>query len=483
MKMHIAALCCFLLALSAYAQPDSLWSRYYGGDSSEVLRAVQVLDDGSLIMVGRCDSWGAGGADFWLLKTTGDGDSLWSRFYGGTGGDYPGALELTSDNGFILAGGTSSFGSGSGDFFLIKTDANGDSLWTRTFGGPNSEQARSAGETPDGGYYVAGWTQSFGAGTEDFWLVRVGPNGDSLWSRTFGGPSNERCFTSLVGTDGNFYMAGDARSYGAGDKDVWLVAASSSGDSLWSRVFGGGYDEECRAIQQTADGGFLLVGGKNMDGADNWDVWVIRTDGSGNGLWDRTYGGTGHDFGEDARILSDGGLVIGGDGSSFTSGDQDYWLLRLDANGDSLWSRLCGGDFDQALWTVAVAPDGGYYIGGRGVPSEGASSDWCLIRTGPDPVLNTGERFVSLPSSLILSAYPNPFNATATICFDLREATRARLSIFDITGRTVAILADEYFSAGSQRLQFDGSSYASGTYFARLTTGNEQRVVKMSLLK
>ncbi len=94
------------------------------------------------------------------------------------------------------------------------------------------------------------------------------PNGDSLWSRTFGGPSNERCFTSIIGTDSNFYMAGDARSYGAGDKDVWLVAVSPAGDSLWSRIFGDQHDEECRAIQQAPDGGFFIIGTKGMDGTD-----------------------------------------------------------------------------------------------------------------------------------------------------------------------------------------------------------------------
>ncbi|MBU0507228.1 T9SS type A sorting domain-containing protein [bacterium] len=485
MKRNVAAVIVVGLVLTtgALAQPDSLWSRYYGGDSSEVLRGILVLADGSLILVGRCDSWGAGEADYWLLKTSASGDSLWSRFFGGASGDYPSGVESCSDAGFLLYGNTNSFGVGAQDIWLIRTDANGDSLWTRTFGGSNPEQTRSAGQTTDGGIYVAGWTESYGAGTEDFWLVRMSANGDSLWSRTFGGASNERCFTSLIGTDGNFYMAGDARSFSAGDKDVWLVAASPDGDSLWSRVYGGEFDEECRSIQRAADGGFLLIGGKNMDGADNWDVWVIRTDGSGNELWSRTYGGNANDFGGAAQILPDGGLVIGGDGRSFTAGDQDFWLLRLDADGDSLWSRLYGRDLDQVLWTLAVAPDGGYYLGGRAVPAEGFPSDFWLVKTGPDPSVNADEQFILHPSSFILSVYPNPFNPATTITFDLPKTTRAQLRIFDVTGRLVTTLADEHFSAGTHRVEFDGGGYPSGVCLAQLRTQDEVKTVKLILLK
>jgi hypothetical protein len=390
MRWHVCLILVLVIAMCAQvlAQPDAEWSRYYGGDQQDVLRGFCVLEDSSLIMAGRCDSWGPGGADYWLMKTTEEGDSLWSRFFGGSAGDYPGGIEPCSDGGFVLFGSTASFGAGSSDIWLIKTDASGDSQWTRTFGGLNSDQTRSAVQTADGGFFIAGYTVNFGAGTEDFWLIRTNANGDSLWSRTFGGPSNERCFTSILGTSGNIYMAGDARSYGGGDKDVWLVAASPDGDSLWSRVFGGQFDEECRSIKLAADGGFFLVGGKNMDGADNWNVWVIRTDSLGNELWNRTYGADLNDFGGAAQILPDGGLIVGGHFEQYAGSVEDYWLLRLDSDGDSLWSTSYGNEYLDVLWVVKLAPDGGYYVGGRGTQADSVLGDWLVVKTGPDPCLD-----------------------------------------------------------------------------------------------
>ncbi len=210
---------------------------------------------------------------------------------------------------------------------------------------------------------------------------------------------------------------------------------------------------------------------------------MIRTDGSGNELWSRTYGGDGNDGAAAGRILSDEGLVIGGGAQSFESGNRDYWLLRLNANGDSLWSRLYGGDFNQVLWTVAVTADGGYYLGGRGVPSEGASSDWCLIRTGPDPVSAQNLPHISLPGNCSLAAFPNPFNASTTLRYQMPRSGIVQLAVYDITGRLVSVITDQYTLAGTHSVRFDGSILPSGVFLARLRTAEWNLTQKLLLVR
>jgi predicted secreted protein len=482
MRSAIVLLLILSSGMLLYAQPPGiLWSRTYGRDSSEACRDVVVLPDGSVILLGNTRSFGAGAVDCWLVKVDRNGDSLWSRTYGGPANDWGAGVSVTPDGGFILAGSSSSFGSGGNDFWLVRTDGDGDSLWSRAYGGVETETFGGLGVLADSGYFVAGYTQSFGAGTEDFWLLRVAANGDSLWSRTYGGPSNERCWAAIRGRNGNFYLVGDARSFGLGDKDVWLVAANANGDSLWSHVYGGARDEECRGIVQTADGGFLLAGSQDQDGAGNFDAWLIRTDSAGNVLWDTTFGGPLSEGVEDVTLLPDGGFAVLGNTLSFGAGDQDVWLLRVSADGDSLWSLTAGtADFERG-WSLAVTSDHAYVIGGTTRP-VGDTGDFYLVKTLPDPTLALGP-FIVRPSSFVLSVFPNPFNPSTEIVYDLPAATHVSLRVFDLLGREVAVLKDGLVEPGSHRVTFDGGALPSGIYFARLDAGAFSEVRKLMLLK
>jgi hypothetical protein len=145
-------------------------------------------------------------------------DSLWSRTYGGDHHDGCNSLVQTANGGFALAGSTSSFGTG-GDFWLVRTDANGDSLWSRTYGGQDYDYCNSLLQTADGGFALAGVTESFGAGDHDFWMVRTDENGDSLWSRTYEGQDWDECQSLIQTADGGFALAGETWSFGAGGRD------------------------------------------------------------------------------------------------------------------------------------------------------------------------------------------------------------------------------------------------------------------------
>ncbi|MBU0508236.1 right-handed parallel beta-helix repeat-containing protein [bacterium] len=211
------------------------------------------------------------------MKTNANGDSLWSRTFGGSQADECYAVRQTTDGGYVLVGHTSSFGAGSLDIWVVKTDSNGSGLWNRTYGGGGSEQCGSIRQTTDGGYILGGRT-SIGAGNGDYWMVKISANGDSLWSRTFGGSNIDEGGNIQQTAEGGYIFGGYTQSFGMGGSDFWLVKTNENGDSLWSRVYGGTQDDACTFVQQTADGGYVWAGYTCSIGAGGYDFWLVKTE-------------------------------------------------------------------------------------------------------------------------------------------------------------------------------------------------------------
>jgi hypothetical protein len=253
------------------ANGDSVWSRTYRAHNLNFCTQVlQTLDSG-YVLVGSTGTYDAGNRNFWLVKTNANGDSLWSREYGGSDWDGCAAVQQTADSGYILAGTTYSFGAGRNDFWLVKTDSRGDSMWSCTYGGPDWDVCSAVVQCADGGYAVAGSQSPYG-GTNNFYLVRTGSDGVVLWTRTFGGENADVCTSLELCADGGFLLGGSTSSFGAGLSDCWLLKVSILGDSLWSAVVGTGGAEECNAIHQTGDGGFLLAGSRDATAPDFYAI-------------------------------------------------------------------------------------------------------------------------------------------------------------------------------------------------------------------
>jgi len=191
------------------------------------------------------------------------------------------SVQQTTDGGYIVAGYTTSFGAGVSDIYLIKTDASGTTLWTKTYGGTDYESANSVQQTFDGGYIVAGFTASFGAGSSDVYLIRTNSSGDSLWTRTYGGISGEAGNSVQQTTDSGYIVAGYTVSFGAGSDDAYLIRTNSSGDTLWTRTYGGPFDEVATSVQQTSDEGYIMAGRTYSFGAGGSDVHLMKTLGDG----------------------------------------------------------------------------------------------------------------------------------------------------------------------------------------------------------
>jgi len=227
-------------------------------------------------MAGSTNSFGNGEQDFWLIRTNGEGDSLWSRTFGGENiiGNCS-SLIKTTDRGFALAGSTGY--DYNQNFTIIRTSERGVMLWSNSFGGGEYDYSRSLIQTMDGGFAMAGETNSFGAGSNDIWIIRTDADGDSIWSITLGGDGNEYAFSLIQSINGGFVLTGTTNSFGVNYTDFWLVRISEEGDSLWSQTFDGrGMETECALVQCT-DGGFALAGSTMSYGSYNHDAMLVKT--------------------------------------------------------------------------------------------------------------------------------------------------------------------------------------------------------------
>ena len=269
-------------AIAANAAAKDKWTRTFGDKADDWAYSVQQTEDGGYIVAGRTGSYGAGGYDAYLIKTDANGNMLWSKTFGGKADDWAYSVQQTKDGGFIIAGSTYFYGAGSVYAYLIKTDANGNMLWDKAFGGEAGDEAYSVQQTKDGGYIVAGQTWSYGAGSVDVWLIKTDANGNMLWDKAFGGEAGDEAYSVQQTEDGGYIVAGRTGSYGAGGYDAYLIKTDANGNMLWSKTFGGKADDWAYSVQQTKDGGFIIAGNTYFFGANGSDAWLIKTDANGN---------------------------------------------------------------------------------------------------------------------------------------------------------------------------------------------------------
>ena len=383
-----------------------------GGASYEYSGAVVETADGGLVSLGYTTSFGAGGWDLWLIKVDSDGNELWNRTFGGPGGrnrEEGHQVIEASDGGLVLIGHTDQYGAGSRDAWLIKTDSQGNELWNRTFGGEAPDAGYSVQETPDGGLIVGGYTSSFGAGQLDSWLIKTDSDGNELWNKTFGGAGNDYCFSVQQTMDGGFACAGYT-SPTPDQRDVWLFKADSEGNELWSQTFGGSGFDVCYELVETADAGLVLFGDTESRGAGGPDCWLIKTDSQGNELWNRTYGGEAYDSGSSVQETRDGGLVLLGQTNSYGAGGNDLWLIRTDSEGNELWNQTYGGNGSDVGRSVQETRDGGFALLGFTNSYGAGGYDLWLVRLG-------GDTPPPCDLEVALSNYPESVARNGTLAF------------------------------------------------------------------
>jgi uncharacterized delta-60 repeat protein len=326
-----------VLLVKTNANGDIQWAKTYGGASGDFAYSVQQTSDGGYIVAGYTESFvfSAGDRNIFLIKTYANGNLQWAKTYGGLRWDEARSVQQTSDGGYIVAGYTEFLGAGNADFFLIKTDENGDVQWAKAYGGTSWDEARSVQQTSDGGYIVAGYANSFSAGSADLFLIKTYADGSLEWAKTFGGTSYERAFSVQQTSDGGYIVAGYTYSFGAGLDDIFLIKTYANGNLEWAKTFGGTSWDQAFSVQQTSDGGYIVAGRTQSFGAGGRDAFLVKTDANGNLQWAKTYGGEFWDHAFSVQQTSDGGYIVAGFTNSFGAGTwPDLFLIKTDANGD-----------------------------------------------------------------------------------------------------------------------------------------------------
>jgi len=325
------------------------WSCIRGaldGQSNAMAYGITETRDGDFIVVGEkriytiLDSLGMTPSyrqNFWVLKIDAQGNRIWDNLYGGEDYDRPNAVVECSDGGYVIAGHTQSFGAeytpqplARKDLWVLKIDKDGNEVWNKLYGKPDTgDGATSIRQCRDGGFIVCGFTNSYGARNYDAWVLKLNAQGDLEWMRTAGGPKFDQAGCVIESSTGRFLVAGETSSFGAGNYDFYVLCYDRSGTLLWSRTYGGPSFERARAIVETPDNDFIVAGYTSSYGQGDKDVWLVKIDPDGNRIWSQTFGGPSCDEAYAMTALSGGGFAVAGNTASWGTGGVDGWVFKL----------------------------------------------------------------------------------------------------------------------------------------------------------
>lgn len=376
--MKLSVLLAVLVVSTVWAQPDpdTLWTRTYGGELPDRAYCIDETHDGGFIIAGKTENFPYG---IYLVMINSQAETLWTRTYNEPDNCIY-SIQQTVDGEFIMAGSFSASGTGGHDFFIMKTDNRGDTLWTRRFGGDCDDVAYSVKETSEGGYIAVGYYKRpisyMFCDSDDIYIVKLDPGGDTEWTIILEDPNDDIAYDVQQTSDGGYVIAGTKGS--PGNKDYYLVKTNGLGDTLWTRTYGGTAIDRCYALDHTSDGGYVLSGKTTRSG-----IWIVKTDSNGDTIWTarNEYGA----YNEVISIyqMSDEGYIIGGI-ASMGVGSVQYFLVRTNSQGDTIWARNYGGNYFDICEEILPTRDGGYVMVGLTEIAHPGDIYYYVVKTGPD---------------------------------------------------------------------------------------------------
>ncbi|TES94383.1 MAG: hypothetical protein E3J87_00455 [Candidatus Cloacimonadota bacterium] len=490
-RLFIVVVVLSLLGSTLIAQgPDTLWTRTYGGIYYDMSRSIQQTSEGGYIICGWTNSFGAGSDDVYLIKIDSEGDTTWTKTFGGTFSDGGYSVKQTPDKGYIIVGYTISYGGGDGDLYLIKTDSLGNTTWWRDYGDIYFDMGRSVQVTFDSMYVIAGYT--YGANSWDVYLLKVRKNGTLYSLNQLGGPLSDRGYYVYETADSGYIVVGNTSSYGAEGDDIYLIKTDLNGDTLWTKFYGGTENDVGYSIQQTSDGGCIICGWTYSFGAGNSDGFLIKTYPNGGLLWLRTYGGVYNDGLFSVREVSGGGYIACGYTKSFGIGTPEHsniYLIRTNPDGNILWTKTYGGDSPDNGYSIQQTDDNGYIITGSTSSFGAGAADVYVIKTKPDVGVRECKDSRKETQDIRLACHPNPFTTSTQIILTLPSIGQGAegnssaqehsdrediaLHIYDVSGRLIRRLIPEFQSSRVQRVEWKGrddrgDTVKQGIYFVRV---------------
>jgi hypothetical protein len=520
-----------LMNEKTFTQPVIKTQRTIGGNSDDALTAIALTNDGGLIAGGASYSDisgektenGRGQQDFWLVKLSKSGAIQLDKTIGGNSSDYLESMFMTRDGGYFLAGWSSSTISGektensrgSIDYWVVKLDKSGNIQWDKTIGGNDLDYLKSAQQTRDGGYILAGFSYSDASGEKtddnhsegeaDYWVVKLDGAGNIQWDKTLGGIKADFCYAVVQGNDEGYLVAGDSQSDISGDKtgnnkgvaDYWIVKLDKFGNVQWDKTIGGNMYDQPAVLQRTVDGGYI-IGGSSPSGISgdkteaskgSTDYWIVKIDVAGNIQWNKTIGGNKAEGLSSLEQTIDGGYILGGYSFSDISGDKtefhrgegddDYWVVKINGGGNVQWDKTIGGFDNDELADIKEVKRNVYVTGGSSVSdiwaekeehSRGYSDYWIvsLIYQNTDPITSVEHEDNNLNSRNEFKVYPNPVKDMLHVYV----SGKASISLIDASSKIVLTKAIENSGV------IDVAQLPSGLYYLKnAATGKVKKVV------
>ncbi len=527
MKPSITLFALLLCLFTAHSQdPAIIWQNTIGGSDTDFSTVFEATADGGYILGGYSTSNISGDKtensngqiDIWIVKIDGSGNIMWQNTIGGAGDDFLISMQQTTDGGYIVGAGSDSNISGDKtensrgglDYWILKLDASGNITWQKTYGGNQPEFDTYIVETTDGGYFVGGYSDSDVSGEKtdptngqrDYWALKLDSSGNIVWQNSIGGSLVDRPQAAFQTSDGGYIIGGFSTSGISGDKteanqggnDYWIVKLNSDGTIQWQNTIGGNDSDTFRDMIQTADGGYLvggysksnISGDKTESSQGDFDFWILKLDSNGNIIWQNTIGGSGIDYPRDVKQLADGTYMIGGWSNSNISGDKtensnggyDYWLVKLSSAGNIISQNSIGGAADESGSYIIENADGSFAMFCSS--DSNTSGDKGDNSEGLDDywVFKTTAAILGVSQNtfgLKLNAYPNPNNGKFTI--NLGESfSETTVTIYNMLGQLIS--TTNYKNAQNLDVEINGTT---GIYLATVKTAEgKQAALKIT---
>ncbi len=453
-----------LIGATALLQAQSTFKVDYDGgylDSDEA-HCITATPDGGYLLGGAFYVDDFSWFDVGIMKIDDQGHLTWTKTYGAGTFNIELASDIfpTYDNAYMVVTGTDGI-SGNDDMWIIKIDANGDSLWSKVYGGDGQEYGSSGLQTSDGGFLFLGTTNSYGAGFDDVYLVKTDVNGNEQWHKTYGTANLETASEIKPTADGGYIIAGSTNGY----SDGYVIKINENGDTIWTKVIGGVFNDIFTSVQQIADGGYILTGHTIPQGSGEYDVWLVKLDNDGNVVWEKTIGGDKKDEGFSVVQTLDGGFFITGLTESYHHSDEDsdLYMIKTDENGDTVWTAHYGGFYDDGGYAGFQCNDGGFVSAGY-YYHPGVALNFYAVKVNAEGTLHVPQNN-SVAGNV--NIYPNPVNSSAVITFSNPDNSVFTLSLISIDGTVKKV---ENITGNRYELNVDGLE--SGIYFVNLS-GNK----------
>jgi uncharacterized delta-60 repeat protein len=507
MKKTITILALCLIGTLSFAQqaPALQWQKCLGGTDIDEATSIQPTPDGGYIVAGT--TWSIdgdvpgnhGGDDVWVVKLSSTGNLQWQKAFGGTNYEQAYSIQTTPDGGYIVAGNaTSNNGDvtgnhGGSDTWVVKISSTGSLQWQKCLGGTGNDEARSVQLTPDGGYIMAGSTQSNNGdvtgnnGNSDAWVVKLSATGSLDWQKNLGGTGTDYAQSIQLTTDGGYIVAGVTNSTNGdvtgnhGNSDAWVVKLNSTGSLQWQKCLGGTSGDYAFSIQLTPDGGYILAGETFSNDGDvtgnhgGYDAWIVKLNSTGSLEWQKALGGTVSDEARSIQITPDGSYIMAGysystDGNvTGNHGSDDVWIVKLSSTGILQWQKSLGGTNYDIANSIQTTLDGGYIVAGYthsndyNVTGYHGGNDYWVVKLGP-------ELFTTGFEKEAVVVYPNPAKTQLTVQNN-NQTPFEKIVITDLMGKIV-------LTQTAPTSQVNVATLANGMYILTAFSGEEQWVSK-----